>query len=242
MKPWSGSGIREYIPSVIPRYVGRALEKFDPFVRLSYSQDGEDMILRRMFEGLKSGFYVDVGAHHPFRFSNTCYFHRLGWRGINIDPNPDGIAAFRKARPLDTNICVGVSDVAGHLRYHAFNEPALNTFDADLAAERARIADYRLVETRDIPVRRLDELLSEHLPKDQTIDFLSIDVEGLDFQVLKSNDWDRFRPLALLVEDRAADIGQLAADPIHAFVTSAGYRLAAKTVNTLIYSVEDKRP
>lgn len=200
------------------------------------------MVLRRMFDGQKSGFYVDVGAHHPFRFSNTCYFHRLGWSGINIDPNPDGIAAFLTARPLDTNLCVGISDQTGHLRYHAFNEPALNTFDPDLAAERARIADYHLVGTRDVPVRRLDELLSEHLPKDKIIDFLSIDVEGLDLQVLKSNDWDRFRPLVLLVEDRAADIGQLSSDPINAFVTAAGYRLAAKTVNTLIYASEDRRP
>lgn len=234
--------IRNAIPAWVVDVARRLAETVDPFVRLSYSQDGEDMVLRRMFEGQKSGFYVDVGAHHPFRFSNTCYFHRLGWRGINIDPNPDGIAAFRKARPLDTSLCVGVSDEAGHLRYHAFNEPALNTFDPDLAAERARIADYRLVETRDIPVRRLDELLSEHLPKDQTIDFLSIDVEGLDLQVLKSNDWDRFRPLVLLVEDRATDIGQLSADPINALVTSAGYRLAAKTVNTLIYASEDGHP
>lgn len=241
MSSWSGSRIRACIPPFIPRGLGWALEKFDPFVRLSYSQDGEDMVLRRMFEGRRSGFYVDVGAHHPFRFSNTCYFHRLGWRGINIDPNPDGIAEFRKARPLDTNLCVGVSDEAGNLRYHLFNEPALNTFDPVLAAERARIADYHLVETHEIPVRRLDDLLSDYLPEGQAIDFLSIDVEGLDLQVLKSNDWDRFRPLVLLVEDRALDMSHLAADPMNAFVTSAGYRVVAKTVNTLIYSTGDER-
>jgi FkbM family methyltransferase len=198
------------------------------------------MVLRRMFEGRRSGFYIDVGAHHPFRFSNTCYFHRLGWRGINIDPNPDCIEAFRKARPLDTNVCVGVSDVTKTLLYHVFNEPALNTFDPALAAERAGLACYRLIETREIPVRRLDELLSENLERGQSIEFLSVDVEGLDLQVLRSSDWRRFRPKALLVEDRTADIADLAVDPINLFVTSVGYRLVAKTVNTLIYSAQDK--
>jgi FkbM family methyltransferase len=223
---------------VTPHFAGaarRVVELLDPHVRLSYSQDGEDMILRRLFEGQKFGFYVDIGAHHPFRFSNTCYFYRLGWRGINVDPNPDGIKAFRKARPLDTNLCIGVSDTVGSLCYHVFNEPALNTFDAALAAERTDLADYRLLEKREVPVRRLDELLSEQLRHGQVIDFLSIDVEGLDLQVLKSNDWNRFRPAVLLVEARAADVNQLAIDPINAFATSAGYRLVAKTLNTLIY-------
>jgi FkbM family methyltransferase len=242
MKPWSKAGIRDYVPAIIPRRLRWALEITDPFVRLSYSQDGEDMVLRRMFEGKKSGFYIDVGAHHPFRFSNTCYFYRLGWRGINIDPNPNAIEAFRAARPRDANLCVGVSDVEERLRYHVFNEPALNTFDPALAAERARLADYHLTETCEIPVRRLDDLLSENLQRGQPIDFLSIDVEGLDLQVLKSNDWGRFRPQALLVEDRTADIEQLIVNPIHAFVKSVGYGLAAKTVNTLIYTVRDSHP
>jgi FkbM family methyltransferase len=228
-------GIRALLPRGPIAGARRLVELLDPHVRLSYSQDGEDMILRRLFEGQKCGFYVDVGAHHPFRFSNTCYFYRLGWRGINVDPNPDGIEAFRKARPLDTNLCVGVSDTVGSLCYHVFNEPALNTFDAALAAERADLPDYRLLQTREVPVRRLDGLLSEQLRHGQVIDFLSIDVEGLDLQVLKSNDWNHFRPAVLLVEARAADINQLATDPINAFATSAGYRLVAKTLNTLIY-------
>jgi FkbM family methyltransferase len=213
----------------------RLVEKLDPFARLSYSHEGEDMVLRRIFQAQTSGLYVDVGAHHPFRFSNTCYFHRLGWRGINIDPNPTSIEAFRRVRPLDVNLCVGVSDVPGDLRYYVFNEPALNSFDPVLAAERALLRDYLLLETRDIPVRRLDDLLAEHLRPGQKIDFMSVDVEGLDLQVLKSNDWQRFRPRIMLAEARAANIVRLEADPVNAFATSIGYRLIAKTLNTLIY-------
>jgi FkbM family methyltransferase len=213
----------------------RALEKLDPFINLAYSQDGEDMVLRRLFERQQSGFYVDVGAHHPYRFSNTCYFYRRGWRGINIDPNPDGIEAFRRARPADINVCLGVSDTAGHLAFHLFNEPALNTFDAALAMERARLPDYWLIETKNVPVRRLDDLLNEYLPRDQKIDFLSIDVEGRDLSVLRSNDWNKFRPVLLLVEAHERTVSAIESDPINMFAVAAGYRLIAKTLNTLIY-------
>src|ERR1700730_19446246 len=168
---------RAALPAWVTESSRRLVEILDAFVNLAYSQDGEDLILRRLFEGQRIGFYVDVGAHHPFRFSNTCFFHRAGSMGINIDPNPDAIKTFRRDRPSDINVCVGVSDTAGDLSFHFFNEPALNTFDADLASERARIPGYRLLEIRRIAVRRLDDLLTEYLPRDQAIDFLSIDVE-----------------------------------------------------------------
>jgi FkbM family methyltransferase len=211
----------------------------DPYVHLSYSQDGEDMVLRRLFERQARGFYVDVGAHHPFRFSNTCYFYRRGWRGVNIEPNPDAIAAFRRHRAEDINLCVGVADVPGQMTYHVFNEPALNTFDADLAKERACLPSYRVVEARSVPVRRLDDILLEHLPSRTQIDFISIDVEGMDLAVLHSGDWERFRPRILLVEARERFVAALEGDPINVFMVAAGYRLLAKTVNTLIY--EDGR-
>jgi FkbM family methyltransferase len=226
---------RKVVPSWICEASRRGTEMLDPFVNLAYSQDGEDMILRRLFEGKVRGFYVDVGAHHPYRFSNTCYFFRRGWTGINIDPNPDAIGAFRRDRPSDINVCVGVSDKAGELSFHFFNEPALNTFDPDLAAERARLPDYWLAEIRSVPVRRLDDLLTEYLPRDQEIDFLSIDVEGMDLAVLRSSDWSRFRPRILLVEAHERTVSAIENDPINVFAVAAGYRLIAKTLNTLIY-------
>ncbi|SHL54097.1 methyltransferase, FkbM family [Bradyrhizobium lablabi] len=227
--------VRAAAPSWAVEAVRRGLEKFDPFVNLAYSQDGEDMILRRLFERQKSGFYVDVGAHHPYRFSNTCYFYRRGWRGINIDPNPEAIEAFCRHRPSDTNICVGVSDAGASLSFHFFNEPALNTFDSELAAERVRLPDYHLLETKSVPVRRLDDLLAEYLQPDQQIDFLSIDVEGVDLSVLRSNDWSVFRPRILLVEARRRSVSGIETDPINRFAVAAGYQLIAKTLNTLIY-------
>jgi hypothetical protein len=132
-------------------------------------------------------------------------------------------------------VCVGISDTPGALNFHFFNEPALNTFDAKLAAERAKLPGYRLLKTRNVPVRRLDDVLAEHLPHGQSIDFLSIDVEGMDLRVLKSNDWVRFRPRVLLVEAHKRSVSGAEADPIHQFVVAKGFCLIAKTLKTLIY-------
>lgn len=230
---------RRFARRLAPRWstegARRLAEKADPHLRLSWSQDGEDMILRRMFEGEGSGFYVDVGAHHPFRFSNTCYFHRRGWRGINIDANPAAIDEFRRHRPSDINLCVGIAKASGKLVFHRFNEPALDTFDSQLAAERAALPGCQLVGKREIAVMPLSHILARHLPDGVEIDFLSIDVEGLDLDVLKSNDWRRFRPRILLVEARGADISALPDDPACRFMRGVGYVPVAKTVNTVLF-------
>src|SRR5437868_6288327 len=79
-------------------------------VVMSYSQDGEDLVLSRFLSSENKGFYVDVGAHHPTRFSNTYFFYKKGWRGINIDAMPGSMIAFDKMRPRDTNVEAAISD------------------------------------------------------------------------------------------------------------------------------------
>jgi hypothetical protein len=81
---------------------------FTKFKQTHYSQNGEDIILQSLFPREHTGFYVDVGAHHPYRISNTYLLHQQGWSGINIDPNPETIAFFNRARPKDININIGV--------------------------------------------------------------------------------------------------------------------------------------
>ena len=83
---------------------------FDSYALKSYSQEGEDMILMRLFENQKMGFYVDVGAHHPKRFSNTYFFYKLGWKGINVDAMPGSMTAFNRIRARDINIEKPVSN------------------------------------------------------------------------------------------------------------------------------------
>jgi hypothetical protein len=112
-----------------------------------------------------------------------------------------------------------------------FNEPALNTFDAELATER-NVAPWRLTGKVTLPIRRLADILAEVMPPRQQIDLLTIDVEGRDLDVLESNDWTRFRPVLVLAETRGRGLGELRADPITEFLAGLGYELTAKTFNT----------
>jgi FkbM family methyltransferase len=221
--------------SILRRLVGR-----DPNLapRPCYSQDGEDLILDRLLDGASSGFFVDVGAHHPMRFSNTYLFYLRGWRGINIDAQPDSMRLFRRYRPRDINVESGVGSKSGFLPYYQFNEPALNTFDPNEAALKDK-PPYHLVQTVQVQVQRLETLLEKLLPSGQAIDFLSVDVEGRDLDVLRSNNWEHFRPRYILAETLRTDMLHLVECPIVQFLASVGYKPVAKAYNTTFFAAGD---
>jgi hypothetical protein len=189
-----------------------------------------------------AGFYVDVGAHHPIRFSNTYLFYRRGWRGVNFDAMPGSMRAFDRLRPRDANLEVGVAEQDCTLVYHSFSEPALNTFSEELAATYAKEPHVKLVGTSKIVCRPLAQLLVDSVPPGTTIDFLSVDVEGLDLPVLRSNDWERFRPRVLLVESLDTPLVALANSPTAVFLRAQDYSPVAKTVSTVFFRDTRSQP
>lgn len=230
--------VRKIAPSSVKNIVKWVRDAFqwDQWQQRSWSQEGEDQILRRIFEGQQSGFYVDVGAHHPMRFSNTYLFYRRGWSGINIDAMPGSMQAFRKLRPRDINIEIGVGLEAGESNYYIFNEPALNGFSKQLSAERECNQEiYKIIDTKIIKVRPLSKIFDLNLKNDRIIDFISVDVEGLDYEVLKSNDWNKYRPRYVLVEVLGASLQDILCNDISHFMISNGYEIYAKCVNTVFF-------
>lgn len=203
----------------------------------SYSQDGEDVVLSAFFDHKKNykGFFVDVGAHHPVRFSNTWMFYKKGWRGINIDPTPGSMKPFRWLRSRDINLEIGVGGTPGILTFFCFNEPALNTFNKAVAEERNTGKPYRITKSIDVPIKPLAQILKENMPEGGQIDFFSIDVEGLDLEVLRSNDWALYRPDYLLVEDTKFSLQDIAQSEINRFLTEKGYSIIGVLQRTLIY-------
>ncbi len=218
-------------------------KKIFGYHNLSFSQEGEDMILSRLFEGKnKEGFYVDVGAHHPQRFSNTYYFYLRGWRGINIDPLPGSMKKFKDIRPFDINIECAIYENEEELIYYQFNEPALNTFTKELADQRGTMEQYHVVDQKKVLCRRLEDILDEYMPQGQYIDFLSVDVEGFDLGVLRSNNWDKYRPYVILVEDLEERVINKQLDsPVNSYLQIQGYDLYAKALNTLFFVMKDEQ-
>ena len=224
---------------LLPKRVYKKLAEFKnayiPTPLKSYSQEGEDLILLRIFEKKRTGFYVDVGAHHPFRFSNTYLFYRMGWRGINIDATPGSMKLFNKFRKRDINIEVAIGEKEDILTFYIFNEPALNTFDENLARQRNGKMGYYIIKELLLKVLPLSKILEKYLPEGQEIDFLNVDVEGKDFEVLKSNDWSTYRPKVVLVEILPSSIEEVFKHPIFIFMKENGYSFFAKTFNTCFF-------
>lgn len=208
------------------------------FAHRSYAGEGEDRVMYRLLQcdSRSSGFYVDVGAHHPQRYSNTFAFYQKGWSGINIDARPGAMALFNRDRPRDINLERAISDVRQTLTYYEFNDPALNGFCAELASKHNGLAHFKIVGTRPIQTVTLAEVLDQHLPAGQAIDFLTIDVEGMDGAVLRSNDWDRFRPAWVLAEDlEFPGLERAMQSEVVRYLHQHGYELFSKTYNTLFF-------
>jgi len=227
---------------LIPKPIKTALKlliscaNLDKWAQLSWAQEGEDQILRRIFELKKVGFYIDVGAHHPKRFSNTYLFYKRGWRGINIDAMPGSMYSFNKTRPRDINLELGVAEKKTQLDYYVLNEPALNGFSRDLSQERHTAeSSYLIKDVIKVDVFHLHEVLDHYLPAGQSIDFMSVDVEGLDFQVLRSNDWNRYRPTYVLAEVLGSSLHEIEQSEIGQFMRDKGYVIYAKCLNTVFF-------
>jgi FkbM family methyltransferase len=233
--------IKKIIVSLIPKSIeyqilDNAKQPDNDYLNISYSQEGEDSILNRIFEAQPEGFFVDIGAHHPFRFSNTYAFYKRGWQGINIDPNPNSKKQFDLFRPRDINIEFGVSETKGSLKYYNFFEKALNTFSGERAEEYQK-ANWPIESVINIETFPLADILNNHLTRGQKIDFMTIDVEGLEMQVLISNNWDLYKPKVILIEMLNLPFEELIECDIYKLLFKQGYRYVAKTINTVFFKL-----
>jgi FkbM family methyltransferase len=204
-------------------------------LKRSYSQEGEDKILNRYFKNKKKGFYIDVGAHHPFRFSNTYLFYKRGWRGINIDATPGSMKLFKKCRPRDINIETAVSNSTKEINYYIFDEPALNSFSSKLSKKRAADTKYKIEKVIKLWPKKLSEILDENLPLNTHVDFMTVDVEGYEYEVLVSNNWGKYKPTYLLVEVLKGESEKLTNSKIYLLLKSKNYKALANTGRTIIF-------
>lgn len=168
-------------------------------LKVSYAQNGEDIILERLFGAQKIGFYIDIGASHPEVLSVTKRFYDRGWRGINIDPLKGSFELFSRERPRDLNLNVAIAKQEGTREfYEVVDYPELSSFSSDsLEGSPHTIISY------PVDVITGNKLFDEYVVG--TVDFLKIDVEGAELEVLESLDLLRHRPRVLIVEATVPD-------------------------------------
>jgi|CXWL01.1.fsa_nt_gi FkbM family methyltransferase len=173
------------------------------------SQFGEDAFLLSRLPD--KGTYVDIGCYHPHLYSNTYKLYRRGWKGVSVDPNPDMALLWRIFRPRDRFINAAVGS-GGDITYYRYRDGAYNGFRQ---LDRP-IKDQVHIQT--IPLAGL-------IPP-QGIDFLNIDAEGMDMEILESHDW-KTKPTVIAVEGRTSD----------ELLKQKGYRHLITLGETSIYSI-----
>ena len=165
--------------------------------RKTYSMDGEDIEIVKYFDNKKNGFYVDVGSYHPIERNNTMLLYNKGWEGINIDISDFSIKLFDQLRPRDINLNLAVSKNEGEIEmYFQKKLSQLST----IKKEQIKKSFQGEVKIRKIISKTLTSILDESKFANKKIDFLDIDVEGADMDVLESLDFEKYSPELICIE------------------------------------------
>lgn len=188
---------------------------------VSFAQNLEDVTLWRALGHLENGYYIDVGAYSPHVDSVTHAFYDRGWRGINIEPNPEYLEQLKARRDRDVNLGTAVSEEAGEAVLHIIENTGLTTLQSDIAEMHARNG----WKARQITVqtRSLNSIWAEHVPPDQEVHFLKVDVEGHERAVIASLDWTRYRPWIVVVEATVPARDELSCSVWDEILCEAGY-------------------
>ena len=166
------------------------------FKKKTYSMNGEDIFINNYFKN-KIGFYVDVGAYHPLELSNTCLLHERGWSGINIDINTLSIDYFNFLRPNDVNINIAASNKKTiKTIYYQKKKSPLNT----LKITQAKKMFIGNIKKKKVKSETLSKIIDNTKFKGKKINFLNIDTEGSDFEILKKFNFKRYKPELICVE------------------------------------------
>ncbi len=198
----------------------------------SYSQCGEDMIVNYIFRlrGINNPTYMDIGANHPFFISNTAFFYKIGCKGVNIEANPDLMKEFHLFRRKDINLNIGVGPQSGEMDFFIINDPTLSTFSREEATSITANGKYKIKEVKKIKLVPISEILEKYC-KGVFPDFLSIDAEGMDLEILKTINYSITFPKVICVE--AAEYSEIGAgnrrSELIDFLISKGYYEYANT-------------
>ena len=170
-------------------------------IKSQYSRWGEDLFLLDYFKDSPKGYYIDIGAFHPFRGSNTYFLFKKGWSGINIDLNKKSIDLFKIARPKDTNLNLVISDTQKKTKvYEDKGSGKMNSIDSHHASIFIKNSNSRVVDSH-----KLNDVLEKYNFSNKKIDLIDIDAEGSDYSILSSLDFNKYVFKLILVETHNFD-------------------------------------
>jgi FkbM family methyltransferase len=205
-------------------------------MELSYSQNLEDYHLSIAFAGQASGTYIDIGAGHPIADNVSFWFYERGWRGVVVEPQVKLVALYARLRPRDVAVAGLIGRECGEMDFHIVDRlHGLSTAKEGVAqVAQAFGVDYQTVR---MPTTTLAELCETH--DLGTIDFLKIDVEGAEGDVLFGGDWERFRPKVVVAEAIAPMTSEPSWQQWEPFLVAQRYRFVLFDTLNRFYVAEE---
>lgn len=209
--------------------------KLSPKYRRSYSQCGEDIIVNRVLRDMnvQSPFYIDIGTNDPVIFSNSYLFYKQGCHGICVEPNPSLCARIKKKRSRDTVLNIGVGIENGVKDFYILSNDALSTFSQS-EAQTETSKGHVIVGKIPVSIQTINKIISD---TKREIDFLSLDIEGLDKVVLETLDFKKYRPKVICVETRSfGTTDEQARMNLESLMKKNGYEIIGYTPINSIYT------
>lgn len=184
-----------------PAHYQSSLEKLLTDSTPTFSQNGEDIVIRTLLASRQQskGLFIDIGAYHPFKFSNTFALYLAGWRGVNVDANDEAISEFNRLRPDDININTGVAENDMTLHLTKFEEGAYNTLNLTPQSLETAVIRSPVKSVTTLECIGINNLLAKYAANQQ-FDLLTVDIEGLDERVFKAIDFAKYRPFVIAIE------------------------------------------
>ena len=212
----------------------------DKYKRISYSQCAEDLIINHIVSGRHEQLtYIDIGANHPWKFNNTAYFYLKGFRGINIEPDPYLFKLLKKHRDKDINLNIGISTTPGNMDFYIMSSRTLSTFSKEEADQLKKLHDCEIIEICKIPVNTIQNVINQY-SKGKFPDLVSIDVEGFEFDIIKSIDFQGPIPKIICIETVSySNTGYgIKNESLISYIMSKGYMIYADTYINTIFVLE----
>ena len=206
--------------------------KFKLKPRIINANWGIDMIVSDIFKNKKKGVFIDVGCHHPFINNNTYLLYKKGWRGINIDLDFSSIDMFNRFRPNDYNKQIAISNKKGLANFYFFHNRAPKNTISKQSGKGAKII-------KKIETDTLDNIIKKSNIKMKRIDFLSIDVEGNELNVLKGLNFKRYEPKIVVLEFIDPRIKEFYYHKIEKIMKSELYKFMKKKKYNLVNWIHD---
>lgn len=196
--------------------------------KIAFAQYGEDLIMKEILKKhrLSARSYIDIGTHHPYFANNTYLFYRDGGRGVLVEPNAALCEVIRRKRPQDSCLNAGIGKTDGEAEFYLFPQSTRSTFSREQAEEYARNSGQRFVKEVH-RIYSLDTIVAKYFGE-KSIAAVSIDAEGLDFEILSSYSFTN-RPNLFCVELAEGD------SRVQSLLSEKGYELVARVFQNAIF-------